>query len=85
MPVTIIRAHFVCDGCGKPMTVDMDAAKTARANRSLHTMALDYLGMFDGSVQGDDECLCQSCTSKVDNFVTEDRNATSDEIRAALA
>jgi ribosomal protein L37AE/L43A len=28
--------------------------------------------------------LCPACTSVVDDFVTEDRNATADEVEAAL-
>ncbi|MFV1626642.1 hypothetical protein VWY34_15265 [Phaeobacter sp. JH20_02] len=86
MPVTLIRAHADCDGCGVRVQTDLDAADQARSNRSLHSIAADYFaGDPAYSVQGAEKILCGRCTQIVDRFVTEDRNATDDEIKAALA
>ena len=58
---------------------------------SWHDLIVDHVRGFGpregglSSVQGTDQCLCPKCTRTVDAFVTEDRNATDDEIEEALA
>lgn len=85
-----VEATFWCDGCGKPFTVEIDAARQTEG-WSVFDYALDAVRAgFDGSratVQGsdDDKALCGECTSKVDAYVTEDRHATDEEIDEALS
>ena len=85
-----VEATFSCDGCSKPITVDLDAAWQTEG-WSVFDYALDAVRAgFNGSmasVQGtdNDKVLCGHCTRIVDAFVTEDRNATDDEIDEALA
>lgn len=89
MTLSSIRVHFRCDGCVGAMTFDMDPAEAIPKGASLHDMAMDCAragtpregGM--SSVQSD-MCLCGKCTTIVDAYVTEDRNATADEVNAAL-
>lgn len=89
MTMSSIRAHFRCDGCVGAMTFDLDPAEVMNKSSSLHDFALKAVragspregGM--SSVQGD-QCLCDKCTTIVDAYVTEDRNATADEVNAAL-
>ncbi|TIW26533.1 MAG: hypothetical protein E5V63_13225 [Mesorhizobium sp.] len=71
------------------MTFDMDAAEATPEGWSLYDMAVNSVragspreGGFS-SVQGE-MCLCSKCTSIVDEYITEDRNATADEVNAAL-
>lgn len=86
MPITVITAKAECDGSGCRMSSDIDAATMTRGNYSLHSAALDsYRDGMGHSVQGHEQVLCERCTTQVDDFVTADRNATDDEIRAALA
>ncbi|TIX28797.1 hypothetical protein [Mesorhizobium sp.] len=71
------------------MTFDMDPAEPIPPGSSLHDMAMEAVRAGTpreggcSSVQGD-MCLCDKCTSIVDRYVTEDRNATADEVNAAL-
>jgi hypothetical protein len=93
MTLKTIIAHMECDGCGKAMQFDLDGADATDARSpSLMDIAIDecrggYVRNLDGfaSVQGESEqCLCPNCTSIVDAYVTEDRNATDGEIKEAL-
>jgi len=93
MSLSTIRAHMECDGCGKPMSFDLDAACNPPAGWSLFDVAVDACrgghvreGRGLSSVQGESEkCLCAACTSTVDAIETpDDRNATDAEIAEAL-
>lgn len=91
MTLLAIRAFMTCDGCGSRMSFDLDPAGKVTVGWSLFDKAIDACrGGLDreqdglSSVQGSDKCLCASCTREVDAFVTEDRNATDDEIEEAL-
>ena len=90
MTLKSISAKFECDGCGAAFVAYIDPARKLRADWSMFDMAVDavrgsILPGEQSSVQGEsDQCLCERCTRTVDEFVTEDRNATDDEIEAAL-
>lgn len=79
-----IKAHIECGGCGKPFVVEMDPANMIPDNWTLFDEAVDCVrgGLTrDGglsSVQGG-YLLCGTCTHKIDDAVTEDRNATAEE------
>lgn len=78
-----------CDGCAGAMTFDIDPARAIPKGWSLHDLVIDCVAGDTpreggtSSVQGD-MCLCDKCTTIVDAYVTEDRNATADEVNAAL-
>jgi hypothetical protein len=83
-----IEATFWCDGCGKPFTVEIDPVRQTEG-WAVYDYAVDGIRESIGvhvSLQGtdDDKGLCEACTRVVDLFVTEDRNATDDEINDAL-
>lgn len=89
MTLKSISAKFECDGCGAAFEAYIDPARTLPADWSMFDMAVDAVrgsvGAACTSVQGEsNQCLCHKCTRAVDDFVTEDRNATDDEITAAL-
>ena len=93
MTLQTIRVHMQCDGCAAPMSFDLDGAYEPPAGWSLFDVALDACrgghvreGAGLSSVQGESEqCLCAKCTAIVDAIDTpDDRNATDDEIAAAL-
>ena len=101
MSLMHIRAQFQCDGCGRGFIVEMDPGTSIPPDWTLFDEAVDCVrggnvlrfvdqkrdepagGIFC-TVQADQH-LCPGCTFKVDEFVTEDRNATADEIKKALA
>jgi hypothetical protein len=97
MSLDSIRAHISCDGCGAKFSVGMDPAHDRLPivdgkQWALFDLAEDAVrgvvevhAKTDGStsVQGG-KMLCPACTSIVDGFVTEERNATADEVEAAL-
>ncbi|MER9768983.1 hypothetical protein NKJ09_23295 [Mesorhizobium sp. M0189] len=71
------------------MTFDLDPAEVLNKGTSLHDIAIETVRAGTpregglSSVQGE-QCLCGKCTTIVDAYVTEDRNATADEVNAAL-
>ncbi|WEX10306.1 hypothetical protein [Chelativorans sp. AA-79] len=86
-----IRAFVSCDGCNTKMTFDLDAADERPRDWSWYDLVVDHARGFGpreggfSSVQGEsDKVLCPACTKTVDDFVTEDRNATDAEITEAL-
>lgn len=93
MTLLNVRAILTCDGCGKRMVVDLDPADERPRDWAWIDLVIDTvrggnaLVEPDGlsSVQGEsDQCLCPTCTKVVDSFVTDDRNATDEEISEAL-
>lgn len=81
--VDSITARVTCGGCGKPFSVNLDAARKLPRDWSLWDEAIDCSRSV-GSVQGE-HILCRECTSKVDDGVPEDRNATRAEVEAILS
>lgn len=89
MAITSIKAHFECDGCGKPFWLTIDAAEETRpALPSIADIAEDTLR---GGNPGDGECgsvqcdlhLCHACTRKADSIGDEDHQPTRQEILEA--
>lgn len=97
MTILSVKARFACDGCGEKFSVDLDPAYRPPTHWSIDDVAVDCVRGAVGveldkasdctgltSVQGDKQVLCPRCTHIVDTYVTEDRNATADEIERAL-
>jgi hypothetical protein len=89
MAITVIKAHFECDGCGRAFWVGMEAARgTCEELPSVADLAEDDLrggNPIDGecgSVQHDLH-LCHDCTAKADSIGDEDHVPTRQEILEA--
>lgn len=92
MSISVIRATFECDGCGKPFRVDVDPAVRAWIRRQdVFSIAVDAVrggttveGGFC-SVQHDMH-LCGPCTAVTDNIRPDDHDyaPSRDEIVEAL-
>lgn len=93
MSISVIRATFDCDGCGKQFRVDIEPSVRAwKPRQDMMSIAEDAIrgGMTsDGefcSVQSDMH-LCGNCTKVADgiNPDNDDYQPTADEIREALS
>jgi len=92
MSISVIRATFDCDGCGKQFRVDIDPAIRAWERRQdMMSIAVDAIRggtTSDGgwcSVQADMH-LCGPCTKVADAIRPDDDDyaPSADEIREAL-
>lgn len=85
MPVIEITAKVECEGCAMPFSVDVDPAEeiTGSVYDAVEEAVRGGGHPLVCSVQGG-KMLCQECTKQVDAYITEDRNATEDEVNAAL-
>lgn len=100
MSLVHVRATFGCDGCGRNFIVELPNDMKANPEWTMFEEAVECLKEGDflryegdkrsgtegptfSSVQGGLH-LCPQCTSLVDDYVTEDRDATEDEVKAAL-
>lgn len=92
MSISVIRATFECDGCGKQFRVDMDPARRAWERRQdVFSIAVDAIRggtASDGgfcSVQAELH-LCGECTEVADAIKPEleDYQPTREEILEAV-
>lgn len=75
-----IRANVECGGCGQDIPIDLDSAEST-GEKDLFDYVIDGLrGVVIGPSVQSDIPLCATCTSKVDDAITEDRDATEHEI-----
>ena len=90
MGISVIRATFDCDGCGKQFSVDIEPSIRAwKPRQEMLEIAEDAVRGGSGSdggfcsIQGDMH-LCGACTRIADTIGDDDYSPTRDEINSAL-
>lgn len=85
MSVIEITAKVGCDGCGVHFEVEVDPAEevTGSVFDAVEEAVRGGGHPLVCSVQGG-KMLCHTCTKKVDNFITDDRSATEEDVEKAL-
>src|SRR3546814_13031400 len=76
MSISVIRAAFECDGCGKPFKVDIEPSTKNWMRRQ------DILSIAENAIRGGMTSVGELCSIKADMHFIGDCNAVADGIRS---